>query len=57
LKNVQRGKLIIFQNAHGVENLRKCVETSQQHALDGQLQVAARSERFDTRLMDMRSAS
>jgi len=35
----------------------KSVETSQQHALDGRLQGAARSERFDTRLMEMRSAS
>jgi len=51
-----REKLIIFQNAHGVEGLPKGVETSQQHALDGQLQGAARSQRFDTGLMEMRSA-
>jgi len=56
LKNAQRAKLKIFQNAHGVEGLPKCVETSQQHALDGQLQDAARSERFDTGLMEMRPA-
>jgi len=51
LQNAQRGKLIKFQNAHGVEGLPKCVETSQQHALDGRLQGAARLERFDTRLI------
>jgi len=48
--------ITIFQNAHGVEGLPKCVEISQQHALDGQQQSAARSERFDTRLIKMLSA-
>jgi len=56
LKNTQGGKRLFFQNAHGVEGLPKCVEISQQHALDGQLQGAARSQRFDTGFIKMRSA-